>query len=584
METLHRGSSNLRDLAHARMQDQSGAPAPSEARIDMDLDQWRNGHTNGDARRPPTRQAKVVQHSIMANLRRHYATALNVASYLGLGGAIYAALYLALGSAMLPWHQGWSVFLLWACAHVAGFVAIKCNLPPLLGMLIIGIVLRNLPTDPMRGLPEAWSTKIRTGGLAVILMRAGLKIDKDAFRTGGQIIARLALLPMLAEAVVDSLMFYGVLHMPIALAFTGGFILSAISPTVLVTGMLELQRRGYGEAKNIPSIEMAAASVDSICAIMGYAVASGVGIPSGNVTYSILSGPLQIVYGLIAGAVGAFVCSWTRLWDNTFKRAAVVLVTGLALMYLGLKFKYLGTGSVACLTLTILLSTFWTHGIPGVLCKGPRPWYAQDADNRLAVVWIILVQPLLFGAIGAEIDFRNISSSLVPKALLIIGVGTLVRGPTAVAVLSRSGLTLREQLFMGFSWIPKATIQGALGTAPLLLIQSNKQGDADYAQYQAWGEDILNVCVFAIILLAPIGLLVIALLGPRWLPQGAPKKPQRHEAFSSSSSGYYTSSDSESDAESLSQHSFRAAGGLLQRTGHAASSGSAAQPAWQPAR
>ena len=38
--------------------------------------------------------------------------------------------------------------------------------------------------------------------------------------------------------------------MPIALALTAGFIQSAISPTVLVTGMLELQRRGLGEAKS----------------------------------------------------------------------------------------------------------------------------------------------------------------------------------------------------------------------------------------------------------------------------------------------------------------------------------------------
>ena len=37
--------------------------------------------------------------------------------------------------------------------------------------------------------------------------------------------------------------------MPIALCFTAGFIQSAISPTVLVTGMLELQRQGLGQDK-----------------------------------------------------------------------------------------------------------------------------------------------------------------------------------------------------------------------------------------------------------------------------------------------------------------------------------------------
>ena len=57
-------------------------------------------------------------------------------------------------------------------------------------------------------MPASWSTKIRTGGLAVILMRAGLKIDKKAFKRAGKVVLRLALVPMVCEAVVDSMCFY----------------------------------------------------------------------------------------------------------------------------------------------------------------------------------------------------------------------------------------------------------------------------------------------------------------------------------------------------------------------------------------
>lgn len=46
---------------------------------------------------------------------------------------------------MLPPEEGWALFLLWVCAHVGGFVASKVNLPPLLGMLVAGIILRNIP-------------------------------------------------------------------------------------------------------------------------------------------------------------------------------------------------------------------------------------------------------------------------------------------------------------------------------------------------------------------------------------------------------------------------------------------------------
>lgn len=463
---------------------------------------------------------KRAAESILSSIRRHYATVVDVASYVGLGLVLYAALYLLLGKVMLPPREGWALFLLWICAHIGGFTASKVNLPPLLGMLVAGIILRNIPQDPVHELPSSWGTQIRTGGLAVILMRAGLKIDKLAFARAGKVVLRLALFPMLFEALVDAGLYYWLFQMPIALALTGGFIQSAISPTVLVTGMLELQRRGFGQAKIIPSIEMAAAGLDSIGAIVGYAVCSGISITKGSLVYSILSGPLQVVYGLILGLIGCFVCSITRIWNNGFKRAAAVFFTGLAIMWLGLKLSYLGASSVGCLSLTVLVSIAWERGFPPRLCKGPRKYYPKDADSKLAVVWLILVQPLLFGAIGIEIDFRLIQGSLIWKTVIILALGMIcTRLPTAYFVLFRAGLTWREHMFMACSWIPKATIQGALGSAPLMLIQSRLRGTAKYAQYEVWGNDILHATAFSIIISAPVGLLVIALLGPVWLKQ-----------------------------------------------------------------
>ena len=54
---------------------------------------------------------------------------------------------------------------------------------------------------------------------------------------------------------------------------------------------------------------------------------------------------------------------------------------------------------------------------------GPRKYYPKDADSKLAVVWLILVQPLLFGAIGSEIDFRLIQGSLIWKTVIILALG-----------------------------------------------------------------------------------------------------------------------------------------------------------------
>lgn len=81
--------------------------------------------------------------------------------------------------------------------------------------------------DPVHGLPTSWGTKIRTGGLAVILLRAGLKIDKLAFARAGKVVVRLALVPMLCEALVDGGCYYwsvvqtvsNYLHFPCALQY-----------------------------------------------------------------------------------------------------------------------------------------------------------------------------------------------------------------------------------------------------------------------------------------------------------------------------------------------------------------------------
>ena len=77
-----------------------------------------------------------------------------------------------------------------------------------------------------------------------------------------------------------------------------------------------------------------------------------------------------MVYGLILGLVGCFICSLTRIWNNGFKRAAAVLFCGLAIMWLGLKLSYLGASSVGCLSLTVMVSLAWERGLPPHLCKG----------------------------------------------------------------------------------------------------------------------------------------------------------------------------------------------------------------------
>jgi len=126
------------------------------------------------------------------------------------------------------------------------------------------------------------------------------------------------------------------------------------------------------------------------------------------------------------------------------------------------------------------------------------------------------------------LDFRRLPPSTIPQAILVTFIGVCVRTPVALLSTYGVGLSLKERLFIALSWIPKATVQAALASVPLdMVLDSMSEADEGYAEYVKWGKDILTTAVFSIILTAPIGLIVIAQLGPAWLTQDVSKS--QHE-------------------------------------------------------
>lgn len=199
---------------------------------------------------------------------------------LGALGAWFAWAWLLLGSAMLPNGTGWALGLLYVCARLAGKLVARLSkrLPPLLGMLLVGLLLGNVPRVLDSEVPllgetfEWWSRQLRNGALAVIMLRAGLGIDLDKLRKLGCSTARLAMLPCLAEALTIMGLSGPLLSLPPVWGGTLGFVIAAVSPAVVVPGMLDLQARGFGTAKGIPTMVLAAASFDDVLAIAGFGV------------------------------------------------------------------------------------------------------------------------------------------------------------------------------------------------------------------------------------------------------------------------------------------------------------------------
>jgi len=404
---------------------------------------------------------------------------------------------------------------------IGGQLALAIGLPPLLGMLCSGILWKNCG-DLVRGLPEEWGAAIRAFGLMNILMRGGLEMDLKAVRRLGPAAMRLTVMPGVTEALTVSgvacLMFKG---MPWPLALALGFILGAVSPAVVVGGMFDLQARGYGVKKGVPSLVVAAASFDDVVAISGFSMCIGLAVGHGNIVVEALHGPVNIIAGIGCGLGGALLACMTKIWNRTWKRSAVVLVLGVIFTFLATYLHYAGAGALASLVMAAVSSQFWQRGFGGKFSTGPDDHFPHEVEMDLAKIWRTLAEPLLFSVIGAALDFHKLDFSMIPKGVLVVISGVVLRTTAAYFATFGAGLCFKERLFIALAWMPKATVQAALGSLPLNLIEAkdfdNKEEREEMLEF---GQAILTTAVFSILITAPIGLIVIQQLGPRWLEHG----------------------------------------------------------------
>lgn len=411
-----------------------------------------------------------------------------------------------------------TVVVLLAASITGGFAARKVNLPPLLGMIVAGLILRNFHVFEVESflsepLPRKVYAAIRTIGLSVILMRSGLEIDLSSVRKAGWTTLSLTCFPGLIEAFTCGAISYLLFDIPILLGITLGFILAAVSPAVIVSGMFELHNAGYGTSKGIPSLVVAAASFDDVLAISGFSVFMDLALKteSSSLITKIMHGPSTIVFGITLGLLSGLLLSFSSfIWNERWKRTAAVLTIGLMLTLSMSKAHYPGSGMLGCLVMGIGWRSLFLCGNSA----SNNGEYSDATASDLATVWYNLCEPLLFGAIGHALDFDSLPKELIMQSMVTILFGLFLRVATAYLVTGyRGDLTRNERLFIALAWIPKATVQAALCSLPLDLIQETMSDE----KYVEWGEEIKNTAILSILLTAPIGSVAIQHLGPRLL-------------------------------------------------------------------
>ncbi|XP_029652209.1 sodium/hydrogen exchanger 9B2-like [Octopus sinensis] len=425
---------------------------------------------------------------------------------------LFVALVSILGSAALP---GSNIFALWvvftACI-TGGYIIQFLKLPPLLGMLIVGIMLRNVPyINVAKDVESFWAATVRNTALTVILIRAGLGLNPVALRKLSFAVIRLAFCPCLAEALVATVASHFFLGQPWIWGLMLGFVIAAVSPAVVVPCLLHLKDNGYGIDKGIPTLVIAAASIDDVLAITGFGVVLGIAFSEGNIVWSIFKGPLEALLGIVLGALFG-VLLWyipPRKQNNSiFLRGFLLYAIGLAGVLGSPRFEMPGTGPLLCLTVAFVAAFGWR--------KKKELKVLDFISNSTAVLWLIF-QPLLFGLIGAEVEMDELNMKTIGYGIATLCVGLLFRTLVAYLAVCGTDLLRKEKLFVALAWLPKATVQAAIGSVALSTAREKK-----HPELEAYGLTILEVAVLVILITAPIGSALVMLTGPRLLKKTDP--------------------------------------------------------------
>uniref|UniRef100_A0A8C7AIK1 Solute carrier family 9 member B2 n=2 Tax=Neovison vison TaxID=452646 RepID=A0A8C7AIK1_NEOVI len=421
---------------------------------------------------------------------------------------LWAVVWSITGSECLPGGNLFGIIILFYCAITGGKLLglIKLpTLPPLprlLGMLLAGFLLRNIPviSDNIQ-IKHKWSSALRSIALSVILVRAGLGLDSKALKKLKGVCVRLSMGPCLVEACTSALLAHFLMGLPWQWGFILGFVLGAVSPAVVVPSMLLLQEGGYGVEKGIPTLLMAAGSFDDILAITGFNTCLGMAFSTGSTVFNVLRGILEVVIGVAAGSLLGFFIQYFPSSDQdklVWKRAFLVLGLSVLAVFSSVYFGFPGSGGLCTLVMSFLAGLRWASE-------------KAEVGKIIAGAWYIF-QPLLFGLIGAEVSIASLRPETVGLCVAILGIAVLIRILTTFLMVCFAGFNIKEKIFISFAWLPKATVQAAIGSVALDTARSHGE-----KQLEEYGMDVLTVAFLSILITAPIGSLLIGLLGPRLL-------------------------------------------------------------------
>ena len=378
-----------------------------------------------------------------------------------------------------------SLALIFLCGLALGGIFWKLHLPQLLGMLLTGILLGpyvlNLLDSSILGI----SADLRQIALIIILTRAGLNLDLEDLKKVGRPAALLCFVPAAFEIAGMLLLAPRLLGISLLEAAVMGTVVAAVSPAVVVPGMLKLMEEGYGTKKSIPQMIMAGASVDDVFVIVLFTSFTGLAGGGGISAWDFVRIPVSILLGLAGGILcGMLLVVFFR---KVHMRDSVKVIIILSLSFLLVTLEHALTGIVGFSGLLAVMSM-------GIALQKGRKEAAVRLSAKYSKLWVA-AELLLFVLVGAAVDIPYAFKAGAAAAAVILGV-LVFRMLGVLICLLGTELNRKEKLFCMFAYMPKATVQAAIGSVPL-------------AMGLACGNIVLMVAVLAILITAPAGAFLI---------------------------------------------------------------------------
>lgn len=365
----------------------------------------------------------------------------------------------------------------------------RIKLPRIIGMLMTGIILGpfvlNLFDPSILGI----SSELRQMALVIILIKAGLSLNISDLKKVGRPAILMSFLPAVFEILAFVFLAPAILKVTRIEASIMGAVLGAVSPAVVVPRMVQLMEEKYGTNKSIPQMILAGASLDDVFVIVLFTTFIGMAQGESASVMDFINIPVSIISGILIGAAARFFLAWffetnyshKNLVRNSMK---VIIVLGTAFLLLAVE-EWLEnilpvSGLLAIMSMAMVLAM---RSVPEV---------TKRLQEKYGKLWIA-AEVILFVLVGAAVDIRY-TLEAGAGAVLMIFIGLICRSIGTWLCMLGTNLNKKEKLYCVIAYLPKATVQAAIGSVPLSLGLS-------------CGNIVLSVAVLSILITAPLGAI-----------------------------------------------------------------------------